>query len=147
MLVTTGHDRLFTEIDRQLADVRATADGLATRAGLLISASALAAGLLGTRLPMLKTGLAVVALIALGTASVFGAVVLVPGLKVGPDVSTLSGWFGEAETPTIKALYGAKLLALEGNRRRLAVMRTLFYAQGAFVVVAITVAIAAASGR
>ncbi len=143
----TSIDRLFMEVDRQLAEVRAAADGLATRAGLLISASALAAGLLGTRLPMLKTGLAIGALIALGIATLIGGTVLTPGLRLGPTLGSLSGWFGEAPAPTIKALYAAKILALEGNLKRLVVMRVLVCTQGLAVTAAIVLAIVAASGR
>lgn len=140
-------DRLFSEVDRQLAEVRATADGVATRAGLLISGSAVAAALLGPRLPSLTGGLAIAALIVLGVATLIGGAVLTPALKPGPMPSTLRGWLGEEPKHTLKELYGAKVIALEANLRRLLVMRVLFYSQGVAVSVAIGLAITAAAGR
>lgn len=146
--MATDHiDRLFSEVDRQLGEVRAAADGVATRAGLLISAAAVAATLLGARLPSLKGPLAIAALIVLGVATLIGGTVLTPTLKPGPMPTALSAWFGEDPQRTLKELYGAKVLALEGNLRRLLVMRVLFYTQGVTVSVAIGLAIAAASGK
>jgi hypothetical protein len=146
-LATTHLDRLFAEVDRQLAEARATADGVATRAGLLISGSAVAAALLGARLPSLKGGLVIAALIVLGVATLIGGAVLVPGLKPGPQPTALCTWLSEDSERTLKELYGAKILALEGNLRRLLVMRVLFYSQGVAVGVAIGLAIAAAAGK
>jgi hypothetical protein len=140
-------DRLFSEVDRQLAEVRATADGVATRAGLLISGSAIAATLLGARLPGLKGGLAIAALIVLGVATLIGGAVLTPSLKAGPIPVALSAWLAEDEQRTLKELYGAKVVALGANLERLLVMRVLFYTQGVAVSVAIGLAIAAASGK
>jgi hypothetical protein len=140
-------DRLFSEVDRQLAEVRATADGVATRAGLLISGSAIAASLLAARLASSKGPLAVAALIVLGVATLVGGVVLVPALKPGPTPTALSTWFGEEPQRTLKELYGAKVLALEGNLRRWLVMRVLFCSQGVVAGVAIGLAIAAAAGK
>jgi hypothetical protein len=140
-------DRLFAEVDRQLAEVRTMADGLATRAGVLMSGSALVAGLLGTRLPMLQLGWAVAALVGLGIATVLGALVLVPNLVLGPMPVTLTGWLGQDAQRTLEELFGAKVLALEGNATRLARMRVLFYFQTGSVVVAIGLAIVAALWR
>jgi hypothetical protein len=140
-------DRLFSEVDRQLAEVRATADGVATRAGLLISGSTIAASLLAARLASSKGPLAVAALIVLGVATLVGGAVLVPALKPGPTPTALSAWLGEEPQRTLKELYGAKILALEGNLRRLLVMRVLFYSQGVAMSVAVGLAIAAAAGR
>jgi hypothetical protein len=152
--ITGGHnmaassdDRLFAEVDRQLTEARMMADGLATRAGVLVSGSALVAGLLGTRLPMLQLGWAVAALVGLGIATVLGALVLVPGLVLGPMPVTLSAWLGQDPERSLKELYGAKVLALEGNATRLARMRVLFYFQTGSVVVAVGLAIVAALWR
>jgi hypothetical protein len=145
-LAATSKDRLFAEVERQLAEVRATADGLATRAGVLLTGTALAAGLLAARLATLRSGLIVGAMIALGVATLAGGTVLVPYLKLGSTAATLRGWFDEPATPTIKALYVAKVGALEANLRRLTVMRVFFYTQGVAVVVAIVLTIVAASG-
>lgn len=146
-VVSTSVDRLFTEVDRQLGDVRVTADGLATRAGLLISATALGAGLLGARLQTLHTGLAIAALIVLGVATLIGGTVLTPGLRRGPTPAALQAWFGEDPKTTIKGLYAAKIATLEANRQRLVVMRVLLYVQGVAVIAAIVLVVAAASGR
>lgn len=146
-MATTHVDRLFTEIDRQLTEVRATADGIATRAGLLISATALGAGLLGSRLATLHSGLAELALVLLAAATVAGGAVLVPALKLGPTPTTLQSWLGEEAKPTIRTLYAAKTLALEANMQRLVVMRLLLYGQGVAVIAAIALVVVAASGK
>jgi hypothetical protein len=86
-------DRLFSEVDRQLAEVRDFADGVATRAGLLVSASALTAGLLGSQLATIKDEWpAIAALVALGGATLFGIFVFAPGLTAGPAAAALGNW-------------------------------------------------------
>jgi hypothetical protein len=44
--LSSDQDGIYSEVDRQLAEVRAACDGLATRAGLLFAASGIAAALL-----------------------------------------------------------------------------------------------------
>jgi hypothetical protein len=140
-------DRLFSEVDRQLAEVRAAADGVATRAGLLITGSAVVATLLAARLPSVKGGLAITALIMLGIATLIGGTVLVPALTLGPEATALSTWFSDEPERTLREVYAAKILALVGNLRRLLVMRVLFYTQGVAVGAAVVLSIAAASGK
>lgn len=146
-MATTHTDRLFTEVDRQLNEVRSVADGMATRAGLLISATALGASLLGSQLAQLKTGWATAALIGLGIAVLTGALVVRPGMLAGPTPSALQGWAGEPAQPTLKALYASKILALEANRERLTTMRVLFYFQFATLIGAVGLVVIAISRR
>jgi hypothetical protein len=141
-------DRLFSEVDRQLAEVRAFADGVATRAGLLVSASALTAGLLGSQLATIKDEWpAIAALVALGGATLFGIFVFAPGLTAGPAAAALGNWAGRTASAGAAAtneLYSAKLIALEANRRRLTIMRVLFYLQSMAVVISVIFALLAA---
>jgi hypothetical protein len=143
---TRSEDRLFAEADRQLTDQRLTADGLASRAGFMISASALGAGILGSRLPTLRSNWTIPALVTLGLAVLIGATVLIPALLAGPTPSTLQAWLGEQARTRMKALYAAKIAVLESNRTRLTVMRVLLCGQGLTVIVAIVLVVVAASG-
>lgn len=144
-MAASKSDRLFAEVDRQLAEIRSAADGLATRAGIMMSATAVAAGVFSVSLTAQRNGLVVAALIMLGIATLVGTTVLVPAMKFGPQASSLSNWSGTGSADAIEQLYAAKLLALEANLARLALMRTAFYAQFSVVVLAIGLAVAAAA--
>jgi hypothetical protein len=67
---------LFAEVDRQLADVREQAKALTTRAGLLISVSAVAATVVVANLQRVKTG-EILTFIALGAAAGLGVFTIV----------------------------------------------------------------------
>jgi len=124
-------DRLHAELDRQLAEVRAACDGLATRSGLLVAAIAAVALLLGPRIePSRHEILLVATLIVFGIATVAAAVTLMPWLKVGPETVSLVSWMsGLASAATSSELYTSKAVILTANLRRLVVMRTFFAIQ------------------
>ena len=113
----------------------------------MMSATALAAGVFSVTLASQRTGFVVAALIMLGIATLVGTTVLVPAMKFGPQVSSLSTWPGSSASDAVKQLYAAKVLALEANLSRLSLMRTAFYVQFSVVAVAIGLAVAAAAIR
>jgi hypothetical protein len=107
--VTDRLDRMFAEVDRQLQEVREQCNSIATRSGLLISASAVAAGVLVANLDKVKGG-EIVAFTAVGLATLAGLVTLVPGLVTGPDPVSLTGWGTSSPAQAaVSALYSAKL--------------------------------------
>ena len=124
-------DRLHAELDRQLAEVRAACDGLATRSGLLLAAVAAVAAIVAPRInPARHEILLVVTLIALGVATLSAAVTLMPWLKVGPASTSLVGWLsGGSSVTTSKLLYDSKVVILGGNLNRQLVMRIFFAIQ------------------
>lgn len=140
-------DRLFAEVDRQLVEVREQSTGLATRSGLLISVTAVAAAVLLANLGRVKTG-DVIAFVALGVAALAGVVTVIPGLELGPRAIYLARWAIEhPPQQALTALYEAKLLTLEANHRRLAFMTWTFCLQGVAVLVAVLLALTAAARR
>ena len=138
-------DRMFDEADRQLAEVRDEANGIATRAGLLVSVTALAAAVFAADLDAVHGG-EFVTFVLLGVALLTPLLIVVSRLEPGPDELSLKGW---AEDPRANenVLYGAKLTQLRANRTRLAVMTREFYLQVTTVIAAVAAAIAAAAGR
>jgi hypothetical protein len=125
-------DRLHAELDRQLAEVRAASDGVATRSGLLVAAISAAALLLGPRInPAHHQILLVVTSVVLGVATVCAVVTLVPWLKTGPDRGLLEKWMSRgASDKTSRKLYTSKATILGGNLERLGTMRIFFVIQG-----------------
>jgi hypothetical protein len=127
--VTVHDDRLHAEVDRQLGEVRSACDGLATRAGLLITATGIGAAIVAARIDKLRHGLAPT-LWALGVATVLGIVVLSPWLKAGPVATRLQAWMsGGTSATTSNQLYDAKVALLEANLQRWTVMRVFFSLQ------------------
>jgi hypothetical protein len=137
---------LFAEVDRQLADVREQAKALTTRAGLLISVSAVAATVVVANLQRVKTG-EILTFIALGAAAGLGVFTIVADISTGPDPVEVQGWITDEPDEAVKALYLAKLITLGGNLRRLARMTTAFYLQGVATLVAVGLALLVAAGR
>jgi hypothetical protein len=134
-------DRMFDEVDRQLEFVRAQAEGLATRAGILFSVAAVATAVLAARIDELKHGL-VISLWTLGLAILLGVAVLIPLLARGPGITNLSAWALEQdESVALSKLYAAKTLTLDGNRARVTVMTVLFYLQAAAAVASVGIAL------
>ena len=125
-------DRLHAELDRQLAEVRAASDGLATRSGLLVAAISAIALLLGPRIDTARhLVLLVVTVIALGIAALTAAATLVPWLKVGPTATSLVRWMSVGSSAaTSSELYTSKGTILEANLARLEMMRIFFVIQG-----------------
>jgi hypothetical protein len=142
-------DLLRAEVDRQLAEVRAGCDGLATRAGILVAADSLAAAIVAPRVQAdLHQSLLVLMLVAFGLSVVAGAVTLAPWLKVGPIATSLAGWLGAVATPTTSALlYDSKLAILMANLSRLLTMRIFFAIQALTTIIAVGLALSYAAWK
>lgn len=141
--VAVHDDRLHAEIDRQLGEVRAACDGVATRSGLLIAATGVGAAILAARIGGHRHEvLLVLALASLGVATLSGAAVLMPSLKIGPLPASLSGWMGRTPSITTSSLlYDTKIVILAANMNRWLVMRILFATQATATIVAIGLAL------
>lgn len=141
--MTVHDDRLYGEIDRQLAEVRAGCESLATRSGLLIAATGVGTAILAGHI---DNGhhevLLVMTLAALGIATLSGAAALMPSLKVGPLVASLAGWTGGTPSSTTSnLLYDSKIVILTSNLNRWLVMRVLFAIQAITTITAIGLAL------
>lgn len=141
--MTVHDDRLHAEVDRQLAEVRAACDGLATRSGLLIAAMGVGAAII---VPRISGGhhevLLVLTLVAVGVAALSGAAVLMPSLTVGPLAASLQGWMsGGSSSTTSNRLYDSKVVILASNLDRWLVMRILFAIQAITTIVAVGLAL------
>lgn len=132
-------DRLHAEVDRQLAEVRAACDGLATRSGLLVAAEAAVAALLAPRIdPARHEILLVLTIVALGVATLAAAVTLMPWLLVGPVPMSLASWMSAGSSAvTSSQLYTSKATILASNLNRLLVMRIFFAMQSVTTIAAV----------
>ena len=143
-------DRLevvLAELDRQLEEVREQCSGLATRAGIGVTATAVAAALFVEKMEKVKTG-EVMALLLFGVATVAALGALVPTLSPGPRVSQLAIWaISTPASRSISELFTAKATLLEGNRTRLRLMTWAFYLQALLVITAVTVALIVTARR
>lgn len=147
--MTSLVDRVFAEVDRQLEHVRAQTEAVATRSGLLVATTAVAAAVLAARIQTGKFDVGN-ALWALGVAAVLGIFTLIPYLRIGPDVVHLTTWGAASSGTTATAtteLYQAKLIALGANRTRLVVMTCAFYLQCLAVIVAVVLALTSTVGK
>jgi len=134
-------DRLHAELDRQLAEVRAACDGLATRSGLLVAAIAAVAAVLAPRInPARHEILLVLTAVALGVATLTAAVTLMPWLKVGPDRTSLVLWMSGGASKS-RELYISKAVILGANLNRLLVMRSSFALQAVTTICAVGLAL------
>ena len=130
--VTVHEDRLHAEVDRELDEIRRSCDGLATRSGLLITATGIAVPIVAARLATVHSLQPVLAdaLLALGIATVLGILTLVPSLTIGPRAPFLQLWMAIGSSPrTSSLLYEAKVALVKGGTLRHAVMETLFIFQ------------------
>ena len=136
-------DRLHAELDRQLAEVRAACDGLATRSGLLVAAIAAVAAVFAPRVnPAHHEILLVLTAVTLGIATLAGAVMLMPWLKIGPLAMSLTSWMSAGSSgKTSSALYDGKAVILVANSNRLLVMRVFFSVQAIATVCAVGLAL------
>jgi hypothetical protein len=136
-------DLLRGEVDRQLAEVRAACDGLATRSGILVAAESVAAALVAPHIkPDQHLTLLILMLSAFGLSVVAGAIALAPWLKVGPVATALAGWLGGSPTPTTSGLlYDSKLVILSANLNRLLTIRIFFAIQALMTIVAVGLAL------
>jgi hypothetical protein len=141
--VAVHDDRLHAEIDRQLAETRSACDGLATRSGLLIAATGVGAAVMASRVkPGQHEVLLVLTFVTLGVATLSGAAVLMPSLKVGPLVSSLASWMsGTPSSTTSSLLYDSKIVILASNMNRWLVMRILFAVQAMTTITAVGLAL------
>lgn len=140
-------EHMFNEVDRQLEEIREQCSAIANRVGFLISASAVVAAILATKLDKIK-GAEVAALITLGAATILGTLALVPRIVIGPETSSLTSWAaGPDPTVAVSSLYAAKIETINGNKSRLQFMTFAFYLQVVAVVAAVVTAIAATAGR
>lgn len=109
------------ELDRQLGEQRANAEGLATRAGLLIAATAALVGLAASTPPAQPT---TVGYLLIGLAAVLGMVVFwMARLGTGPSPSALAQERDESRLAT------SKLILLEANSRVLERTQVIFTLQ------------------
>lgn len=138
-------ERLFAEVDRQLAEVRASVEALATRSGVLVMLSALFAALVGVHLRQGGDAYFVAPLWAFGAAAVLGALILLPQLVLGPQSGHLQNWMTTRPRAALSALLAAKIVTLEANRRRLTTMIAIFYLQSGAVLVAVVLALVMAA--
>jgi hypothetical protein len=141
--VTVHDDRLHTEVDRQLVEVRTACDGLASRSGLLIAATGVGAAIIASRI---KAGnheiLLVLAFVAISVSTLCAVSVLVPWLKVGPAATSLSSWMsGKSSPKTSSLLYESKMTILTSNTNRWLVMRVLFTIQAISTILAVALAL------
>lgn len=136
-------DLVFSEVDRQLVEQRAHADALATRAGLLIAAAAVAASLLAGRLQDATFEVSDMVLWTLGAAAGGGvAVFLLARLVAGPSPSQLGGW--GSGTGTSNALLTAKILAVEGNSKALVRAELVLFLQAVSTIATLVFLLSAA---
>lgn len=135
-------DRLQAEVDRQLGEVRAACDGLATRSGLLIAAAAAVALILGPRVQVSHhETLLVLSLIGFGLAAITAAVTLMPWLKIGVLPVSLARWGNIGTAETSSQLYDGKVVILTANLNRLLAMRIFFAIQAITTIVAVGLAL------
>ena len=138
--MTEDDDRLHDEVDRQLGEIRSDCDGLAARAGVLLTATGILASIVAARfdkVPKLRPTLAG-ALLALGIALTLGILTVVPWLRIAPRASFLQRWMSVGSSSrTSSLLYDAKVALLAGGAMRLLVMRTFFVLQAIATIVSI----------
>lgn len=135
-------DLLYAEVDRQLSEVRAAADGVATRSGLLVGAAGVAGAVFA---PRIQAGhhqsLLVVTLTAFAVTILAGAIALMPWLKTGPRPIWLAAWIVRPSARTSAELNDDKIAILDSNLRRLQTIRTFFAIQAATTLVAVGLAL------
>jgi hypothetical protein len=141
--VSVHDDRLHAEVDRQLAEMRAACDGLATRSGLLIAAAAAVAAILA---PSIHPGhhevLLALALVAFGVATLAAIITLMPWLKIGPLATSLAAWASSGPSGrTSSLLYDSKIVILVADLNRLMAMRIFFAIQAITTITAIALAL------
>lgn len=148
--MTVDDDRLHAEVDRQLGEIRSDCDGLATRAGILLTAAGVVATIVAARfdkVPKLRPTLAG-ALLALGIAVTLGILTVVPWLRIAPRASFLQRWMSVGSSPRASnLLYDTKVTLLAGGVVRLLVMRTFFILQAVSTITAIGLGLSYLMGR
>jgi hypothetical protein len=127
---------LLDEVDRQLGEQRAQADAFATRAGLMVAASAVLTTLLSRTLSPQQPAPGA-ALWIIGGAAALGILVLsLSRLIPGPSPTQITRWSAETIVPPT-AILDAKLLTIQANSRALVRTETVFGAQAVATLVGI----------
>jgi hypothetical protein len=148
--VTEDDDKLHAEVDRQLGEIRSDCDGLAARAGVLLTATGIVATIVAARfdkVPKLRPTLAA-ALLALGIATALGILTVVPWLRIAPRGSLLQRWMSVGSSPrTSGLLYDTKVALLAGGVVRLLVMRTFFVLQALATIITLVLGLSYSMGR
>jgi hypothetical protein len=134
---------LHAELDRQLAEVRTSCDGLATRSGLLIAAVAAVAAVFAVRVdPKHHLILLIFTAIAFAATILAAFFTIYPGLVVGPVTQELQDWIRTASAPDrATQLFLAKNTILGGNQQRMGIMRTWFLIQGIATIATVVLAL------
>lgn len=124
-------DRFFGEVDLRLSWQQARADALATRAGVMVAAIAVAASLLASdRATGAGTRLLTLVFATLGIAGLAGIGVLcMARLGGGPPATELTRWAGSSDEDAQEKLFGAKVLTVAANDSVLARVEVVFYVQ------------------
>jgi hypothetical protein len=124
-------DRLFAAVDARLAEQAARADALATRAGIMVAAIAVAASLLAGQVGS-DSKILWATYAALGAAALAGILVLcMARLTSGPSAAQLTLWGSQVDDQLMSELFAAKVISVETNQAVLARVEVLFYVQAA----------------
>ncbi len=87
-------------------------------------------------------------LVALGIATLSGAVSLIPALRIGPLATSLQGWMsGGSSSRTSSELYDSKIVILTSNMERMLVMRMLVGIQAIATISAVGLALGYSAWR
>jgi hypothetical protein len=147
-IMTADLDAILGEIDRQLLDIRAAADGIATRAGLLFAAAGVAAAVLA---PAVQPGhvrvLLIAALAVLAASLLAGVLAVMPWLQLGLGASWLTSALGHPTRRTTSMLHDGKAIILAGNYDRLRNMRVAFTVQAFATIIAAGLALSYAAWK
>jgi hypothetical protein len=146
--VTADLTAILDEIDRQLLDVRAAADGLATKAGLLFAAAGVAAAVLAPAVhPGHYQALLILAVAGLALSLLAGVIAVMPWIQMGPKTSWLISSLGSPTPRTTSLIQDSKATILDGNYSRLTTMRVAFTIQAFATVVSAGLALSYAAWK
>jgi transposase-like protein len=131
---------IVAEVDRQLADVRAAAGELATRASLLLAGIGVAAAVIaghGSAEPYSR-----IALWSLIAASAPSVITLGPSnILAGGNPDYLATLVTRDKEHSVRVMLNIKLVVLSANRNRITVMTIFFWIQSIAVTTAIIFAV------
>jgi hypothetical protein len=146
--VTADLTAILDEIDRQLLEVRAAADGLATKAGLLIAAAGVAAAVLAPAIHPGDNGLLLdLTVLALAASLLAGVTAVMPWLQLGPRAAWLIDALVTPTQRTTDLLNDSKAVILVANHVRLRTMRRAFTLQAFATAMAAALALSYAAGK
>jgi hypothetical protein len=133
---------ILPELDRQLEEIRETADGLASRTGVLLGASIVSVAFLADTFAD-PSNWAKGALVAFGVAVLAGIGALLPAKFIlGPETAHMEMWRRDKSATTAPERYrDAKSNMVRQNSNRLKWMNRAVYVQCFAVAVAVILAI------